>query len=49
MPARCENNKPKKITDEAFGGGGRPLPPRPLGYATVALKGLNLGELKTLG
>ena len=33
VTARCKKQA-QKITDEAFGGGGRPLPP-PLGYATV--------------
>ena len=33
ITARCKKQA-QKITDEAFGGGGCPLPPPPLGYAT---------------
>ena len=33
IPARCKNNKPKKLRMRPLGGG-RPLPP-PLGYATA--------------
>ena len=34
IPARCKNNKHKKLRMRPLEGGGRPLPP-PLGYATA--------------
>ena len=36
----CVHAEIKKLTDEAFGGGGRPPSP-PLGYATVTVNVLN--------